>query len=180
MKLIVGLGNPGEEYVGTRHNVGFMVIDSYLGNVKYKEKFSAQYYEIGNNNDKVIFLKPMTFMNNSGEAVRKFVDYYKVNVEDVLIIYDDMDFEVGEFKIKKNGSAAGHNGVKSIIGHLNTEEIKRIRIGISREKEDKVNYVLGKFSKTDQEKLIKVIETVKNIIDDFLVMDFEKLMCKYN
>lgn len=180
MKMIVGLGNPGKEYECTRHNVGFMAIDYYLGEVKFKEKFNAQYYEMGSNDDKIIFLKPITYMNNSGEAVRKFLDYYKISVEDILIIHDDMDFDIGEFKIKKNGGPAGHNGIRSIINHLNTQDFKRIRIGISREKEDKVNYVLGKFSNSDLEKLNNVIKIVKNIIDDFIKIDFEKLMCKYN
>jgi len=180
MKLIVGLGNPGKEYECTRHNVGFMAIDSYLGEVKYKEKFNAQYYELNRNNDKIIFLKPMTYMNNSGESVRKFIDYYKINLDDIIIIYDDMDFDLGQFKIKNSGSSAGHNGIKSIISHINTENFKRIRIGISRSKNDKVNYVLGKFNTEDLEKLNKVLEIVKNIISDFLIIDFDKLMCKYN
>lgn len=180
MKLIVGLGNPGKEYEGTRHNVGFSFIDFYLGNVSFKEKNTAMIYEKDINGEKVIFMKPLTFMNESGLAVRKYVNYYKINIDDILIIYDDMDFEVGTFKIKKNGSAAGHNGIKSIISHLGTEEFKRIRIGISRNKNDKVNYVLGKFSKEDIEKLDVVYKKVGNALDDFFKMDFERVMSKYN
>ena len=122
----------------------------------------------------------MTYMNNSGASVKKFIDYYKINLDDIIIIYDDMDFDLGQFKIKNSGSSAGHNGIKSIISHINTENFKRIRVGISRNKNDKVNYVLGKFNVEDLEKLNKVLEIVKNIINYFLIIDFDKLMCHYN
>lgn len=180
MKLIVGLGNPGKEYEKTRHNVGFGFLDYYLGDVSFKEKDSALFYEKNINGEKVIFLKPLTYMNESGRAVRKYADYYKVNIDDILVIYDDMDFEVGSFKIKKSGSAAGHNGIKSIINNLGTEDFKRVRIGIGRSKSDKVNYVLGKFSKEDLESINKVYQKISKVIDDFVVLDFEKLMSKYN
>lgn len=180
MKLIVGLGNPGKEYENTRHNVGFMALDNYLGEVDFKTKDNYAFYEKNINNEKVLFLKPMTYMNESGQAVRKVVDYYKIELEDILVIYDEMDFEVGELKIKKSGSSAGHNGIKSIIKNLGTEEFKRIRIGISKPKGDVVDFVLGKFSKEDKEKIKKTLDIVNNIIDDYLVVDFEKLMSKYN
>jgi len=180
MKLIVGLGNPGNEYEKTRHNVGFMAIDSYLDVVSYKENFSSLYYEKLINNEKVIFMKPITFMNNSGEAVRKIVDYFKINLNDILVIYDDMDFELGTYKLKSSGSSGGHNGIKSIIKYLGTEEIKRLRIGISKNTFDSVDYVLGKFSKEELDKLNKLYKTVNNIIEDFVKIDFQKLMSKYN
>lgn len=180
MKLIVGLGNPGKEYEMTRHNIGFNFIDFYLQGVSYKEKFESLIYEKNINGERVIFLKPLTYMNESGRAVKKVKDYFKINLEDILLIYDDMDFDVGTFKLRKNGSAAGHNGVKSVIQYLGTEEFKRIRIGISREKENKVDYVLGKFDKTDEEKLKIVFKQVSLIINDFMIMDFDRLMSKYN
>lgn len=180
MKLVVGLGNPGKEYENTRHNVGFKFIDFYLGNELFKEKNSALFLEKIINGEKVIFLKPLTYMNDSGRAVRKYLDYYKISVEDLLVIYDDMDFEVGKFKIKKNGSAAGHNGIKSIINNIRTEEFKRIRIGISRSKEDKVNYVLGNFGKVEQKKLDEEFIKIKEVLDNYFKMDFETLMSKYN
>lgn len=180
MKLIVGLGNPGKEYEQTRHNVGFSFLDFYLDGFQFKEKYNSLICENIINGEKVIFLKPLTYMNESGRAVRKIKDYYDINIEDILIIYDDMDFELGMLKIKKSGSAAGHNGIKSIINHLGTEEFKRVRIGISRSKYDKVNYVLGKFSKEDLKKLEDVFKTVSNLINDFVIMDFDKLMSKYN
>lgn len=180
MKLVVGLGNPGKEYDNTRHNVGFGFLDYYLGNVNFKEKSKALYYEKDINGEKVIFLKPLTYMNESGLAVRIYMDYYKIDINDILVIYDDMDFDVGTYKIKKNGSAAGHNGIKSIISHLNSDNFKRVRIGISRNKYDKVNYVLGKFSKEEVIKIQDVFNSLSSIIDDYVSMDFEKLMSKYN
>ena len=180
MKLIVGLGNPGKEYDKTRHNVGFMAIDNYLCNVIYKEKMSSMYYEKIIDNEKVIFIKPLTFMNESGIAVRKYIDYYKINIDDILVIYDDMDYQVGKYKIKMSGSSAGHNGIKSIISNLGTSDFKRIRIGISKPKDDIIDYVLGKFNLPELEEVNKVLNIVNNIIDDFFKMDFEKLMSKYN
>ena len=127
-----------------------------------------------------MFIKPLTYMNDSGLAVRKVMDYYHVDIEDILIIYDDMDFEVGNFKIKTTGSSAGHNGIKSIISHLNTEDFKRIRIGISKHDGDPINYVLGKFSKDDLNVLNKVFDLIDNIIEEFPKEDFNKIMNKYN
>lgn len=180
MKLIVGLGNPGKEYEKTRHNVGFMALDNYLGNVDFKKKENYLIFEKTINNEKIIFIKPTTFMNNSGQAVRKVMDFYKINVEDVLIIHDDMDFELGSLKIKKSGSSAGHNGIKSIISHLNSENFKRVRVGISKNNEDVINYVLGKFSTNDMNILKSVFDTINKIIEDFAEYDFEKVMSKYN
>ncbi len=180
MKLIVGLGNPGKEYEYTRHNVGFMSIDHYLGNVSYKKKNNALYFEKNINEEKVIFVKPLTFMNESGVAVKYFLDYFKVPIEDLLIIYDDMDFDIGSFKIRKSGSSGGHNGIKSIIKYVDTDNFKRVRIGISRSTYNSIDYVLGKFSKNDLEKLEFVFNVIDNVINDFIKLDFDKLMNKYN
>ena len=180
MKLIVGLGNPGKEYEKTRHNVGFMAIDHYLGNESFKSKNNGSYYEKIINNEKIIFLKPLTYMNNSGLAVRYFSDYFNIDINDILVIYDDMDFDVGKYKIKSSGSSAGHNGIKSIIKHLGTENFKRIRIGISKNNVNTIDYVLGRFSKDDLFTLNNVFNIVDNIIEDFNIYDFDKLMNKYN
>ncbi|MDE6292442.1 MAG: aminoacyl-tRNA hydrolase, partial [Bacilli bacterium] len=112
MKLIVGLGNPGKEYQSTRHNVGFMVLDSYLGEVKWSSKFNGLYYQTNINGEKYIFLKPQSYMNLSGGVIRKYVDYFKINIEDILVIQDDLDLSVGKIRIKINSSAGGHNGIK--------------------------------------------------------------------
>lgn len=184
MKLIVGLGNPGKEYENTRHNVGFDVIDSYLKNKNLeatKNKFDGLYIDTTINDEKIIFLKPQKYMNLSGEVVRKYVDYFKVNIEDILVIHDDLDQELGKIKLKQNSSSGGHNGIKDIEKHLNTKDYKRLKIGISNNKNiDTKDYVLGKISKDDRKILDESIKICLNIIDDFIKLDFDKLMNKYN
>lgn len=184
MKLVVGLGNKGREYENTRHNMGFMLIDRYLQykNItdKFKEKFNAIYIETTINNEKVIFIKPMTYMNNSGIAVRAFIDFYKLNSEDILVISDDLDLDLGKFRLRRNGSSGGHNGLKSIISHLGTDNFKRLRIGISNDKDDVINYVLSKFSKKELNEIDTMFDTLVDVLDDYFVMDFTSLMSKYN
>lgn len=182
MKLIVGLGNVGKEYENTRHNVGFMFVDYYAqkNNLTFKLKDNAYYAETSINNEKVIIIKPTTFMNLSGLAVRHFADFYKINIEDIIVIYDDTAFEVGDFKIKQSGSSGGHNGINDIIKAFSTENIKRVRIGISHNKNDLVDYVLGKFSKEDMNILKSLFENNYRIIDDFVTLPFDHLMNKYN
>jgi len=184
MKLIVGLGNPGKEYENTRHNVGFMILDNYakINNLEFnKNKFDGLYLDTVINGEKTILLKPLKYMNLSGEVVRKYVDYFKIDISDVLIIHDDMDLDVGNFKIRYKGGSAGHNGLKNIELHLSTNEYKRIKVGISKPKNiDIVNYVLGKFSIEEMEKLNEVIDTSSHIINDYNSISFENLMNKYN
>ena len=184
MKLVVGLGNKGREYENTRHNMGFMLVDRYLQykNItdKFKEKFNAMYIETTINNEKVIFIKPMTYMNNSGIAIRAFVDFYKLNSEDVLVISDDLDLDLGKFRLRRNGSSGGHNGLKSIISHLGTNDFKRLRIGISNDKDDVINYVLSKFSKKELNEIDTMFDTLVDVLDDYFLMDFTSLMSKYN
>ena len=178
MKLIVGLGNPGKEYINTRHNIGFMVIDKYLGDVKFKEKFNGLYYEV-NKNDKVIFLKPQTFMNNSGECVSKFVNYFNIKNEDIMIIHDDLDINIGICKFKFNSSSGGHNGIKSIINYLGNKNFFRMKLGIkSDKKNDVIDFVLGKFSKSESDNYD--FNKYINAINDFIEYDNEYVMNKYN
>lgn len=182
MKLVVGLGNPDKKYQYTRHNCGFRAIDFYAekNNLDFKKKFNGLYAEQVVNNEKIILLKPQTFMNLSGNCVQSFANYYNLHVDDILVIYDDVDFETGKFKIKRGGSSAGHNGIKDVINKLKTEQIQRIRVGISKNNIELMNYVLGKFSKEDNEKLNKVVEEISNVIEDFSKYDIDKLMDKYN
>ena len=181
MKLIVGLGNPGKEYENTRHNIGFMVIDNYLKNEKFKTKFNGMYLKKVINNEEVIFLKPLSYMNLSGEVVKKYVDYFKINLSDLLIISDDLDMPCFKIKLKYKGSSGGHNGLKNIIQNINTEEFKRLTIGISNNLNiDTKSYVLSKFNQEELEKLHKKFEITNNIINDFINLDFEKVMSKYN
>ncbi len=182
MKLIVGLGNPGKKYEKTRHNCGYNAINFYADQNKlsFKKKFNAEYAETTIGNEKVVLVKPTTFMNLSGNAVIEFVNFYKIEPKDTLIIYDDKNFETGKFKIKRKGSDGGHNGIKNIISVLHTEEIPRIKIGISNNQGDLVDYVLGTFSKSDQEKLNNLYPTISNIIEDFCKISIDELMNKYN
>ena len=178
MKLVVGLGNPGKEYERTRHNIGFMIIDNYLGNVKYKEKFNGLYYEV-NKEDKVIFIKPLTYMNNSGECVSRFAKYYGIDNKDILVIQDDLDMEIGTYKFKINSTSGGHNGIKSIISHLGNNDFFRLKVGIKTiKKEDTIDFVLGKFSKEEINKID--FSTFSNSIDDFIKYDNNYVMNKYN
>jgi PTH1 family peptidyl-tRNA hydrolase len=182
MKLVVGLGNPGKKYEKTRHNCGFNTINFYAAknNLVFKKKFNAEYCEQVINNEKILLVKPLTYMNLSGNAVIEFVNFYNIDIKDILIIYDDKNFEVGKFKIKRKGSDGGHNGIKNIISVLHTEEIPRIKIGISNNQGDLVDYVLGTFSKSDQEKLNNLYPTISNIIEDFCKISIDELMNKYN
>lgn len=181
MKLIVGLGNPGKTYEKTRHNVGFDFIKKYVktkGEVLKKVKeFNSEIVKIQNN----LFIRPLTYMNNSGEAVLKLVNYYKINLDDILVIYDDLDLPFGTFKIKPRGSSGGHKGMSSVITLLNSEAIKRVRVGISKvDKEEVIDYVLSRFSKEELKTIDKIYETLTEIIDDFLIDEFDIVMNKYN
>ena len=184
MKLIVGLGNPGREYENTRHNIGFMTIDEYANKIGVsitKDKFNGLYADTNINGEKVILLKPQAYINLSGEVIRKYIDFFKINIEDILIIHDDLDLAVGTYKIKPKGSSGGHNGLKNIELHLGTQEYKRIKIGISNNKlMDTKDYVLGKLSKEESEVLSNIRKEVMNILDDYFKMDFDCLMNKYN
>ena len=184
MKLIVGLGNPGKEYENTRHNIGFMTIDKFaskLGVSINKDKFNGLYCDTNIGGEKVILLKPQSYINLSGEVIRKYVDFFKINLEDILIIHDDLDLAVGTYKVKQQGSSGGHNGLKNIELHLGTQEYKRIKIGISNNKlMDTKDYVLGKLSKEETEEIEKVKDIVLNILDDYFKLDFNSLMNKYN
>lgn len=181
MKLIVGLGNPGKEYKNTRHNVGFLVLDNYLDTTDWKEKFSALYHEARINGEKVIFVKPLTFMNLSGDAVVKYVNYYDVNVDDILVIHDDLDLPFSTYKLKKNSSAGGHNGIKSIINRLNTQEFARLKVGVSHDKSvDTKDYVLGNFSKNETDKFKDMQSTFNKIIESFIIDGIDRTMNIYN
>lgn len=186
MKLIVGLGNPGKEYDKTRHNIGFDIIDMLAEDLKvtgFREKFQGLIAESQIDGEKVFLLKPMTYMNLSGNSIKEVVKFYKLDPkEDLIVIYDDMDLALGQMKIKLKGSAGGHNGIKSIISHLG-EEFYRIKCGIGKAKrrEETVGFVLGGFSKDEMKeieplmddavKASKAIVTAKNI---------DRVIQKYN
>lgn len=185
MKLIVGLGNPTKEYDGTRHNIGFMAIDALaseyniaVDTLKHKALIGKGLIE----GQKVILAKPVTYMNLSGEAVRAIADYYKILPEDIVIIFDDTTLDVGRIRIRKKGSAGGHNGIKNIIAHLGTTEFPRIKIGIGAKRpgQDLADYVLARFPKEEKEALRQVLEDVKKAVALMVWDDIEEAMNQYN
>ena len=185
MFLIVGLGNPGAEYANTRHNVGFMAADAVAESFRFgpfKSKFDGLIAEGNINGEKVMLLKPQTFMNLSGESLRPIMDFYKLDPEDFIVIFDDIDLDVGRIRIRKKGSAGGHNGIKSIISHLGSMEFPRIKIGVGAKPKgyDLADYVLGHFTKEDsgvlEERLEDVYDAVKLIVGD----DITEAMNRHN
>ncbi|AVQ27675.1 aminoacyl-tRNA hydrolase [Fusobacterium ulcerans] len=184
MKLIVGLGNPGDKYAKTRHNIGFEVINKLqkdLNIIGEKDKFQGLLSEKNIDGEKVLFLKPQTFMNLSGNSIAAVINFYKIDAKnDMIVIYDDMDLPVGKLRVKEKGSSGGHNGIKSIISHLG-DEFLRIKCGIGKSKDDTIDFVLGQFDKSEQETVDKMIENASNCALD-LVRDVElgRIMQKYN
>lgn len=184
MKLVVGLGNPGKEYTKTRHNVGFRMIDKIASDLNIeidKNKFDGLYGEKIINNEKYLFLKPQRYMNLSGTVIREYLNYFKIDPEDLLVICDDLDMEVGKIRLRPKGSSGGHNGLKDIEKNIGTSEYKRIKIGIANNKNmDTKDYVLGKFSKDENDLIINCENMMGNIFSDYTKLSFEQLMSKYN
>lgn len=185
---MVGLGNPGLKYEFTRHNIGFRIVDSLARDIEVEFKKVKSYYSLISrgmvNNHKVMLVKPQTFMNLSGRAVSKAVSYYKIPIQDLLIVYDDLNLELGQIRIRKKGSAGGHKGIESIMQYLDSEEIPRLRIGIGNPSVNfnfnYVSYVLSNFNNEEKDKIGEVIQlstkAIKTVIEDGL----EKAMRKYN
>lgn len=186
MYLIAGLGNPGRQYDMTRHNIGFEVID-YMAdqyNVKVKKlKFKGLYADTVIAGEKAILLKPQTYMNLSGESVRDFADFYKIPAENIIIINDDINLAAGRLRIRAKGSAGGHNGLKSIIYQLNSDNFPRIRIGVDspvREKMDLADFVLARFTKEEIPVLEESIILTKKAVEEIILGGIESAMNKYN
>ncbi|KRM92967.1 aminoacyl-tRNA hydrolase [Liquorilactobacillus cacaonum] len=185
MKLVIGLGNVGKEYEETRHNVGFMVLDALAKKeeVKFnKIKDEASLADFIVNGEKIMLVKPLTYMNESGRSVRPLMDFYKISEEDIIVVHDDMDLPVGHLRLRQKGSAGGHNGIKSIIAHLGTQEFKRIKIGIDHpQRVSVVDWVLSKFTKEQKNELEKGIEQAIDAIESWIdTDDFMKTMNRYN
>ena len=184
MKLIVGLGNPGKKYDKTRHNMGFMAIDLLADQAKIdvdKEVFHALMGRGTIYNEDVILFKPQTFMNLSGTAVQEVVHYFKIEIDDIIVVYDDMALEPGRIRLRKEGSSGGHKGMQNIIDCLSTEQIKRIRIGIGEPGEwDTVDYVLSKPLKDEVPLIEESIENAVNALKEALKSDFDRAMNKFN
>lgn len=185
MHLIVGLGNPTKQYEGTRHNVGFETIDRIAAEnqIRVEEKKHKALYGSGYiEGEKVILAKPQTFMNLSGESVRGLSDYYKIPAENIIVIYDDISLDVGQLRIRKKGSAGGHNGIKNIIANLGTDVFPRIKIGVGEKpkKYDLADYVLGHFSKEDRELMEEGYDRADHAVGMILNGEIEAAMNQYN
>jgi len=185
LKYIVGLGNPGKNYEKTRHNVGFMVIDelSKRWNLPLnKEKFKGLYGTGTINGEKVILLKPLTYMNLSGESIRPLLDYYDIELEDLIVIYDDLDLPTGKIRLRTKGSAGGHNGIKSTIQYLGTQNFNRLRIGIDRPSNGMTvtDYVLGVFSEGDRPLIENAIQLAADACEKWLSNPYLEVMNEFN
>ncbi|UOQ91356.1 aminoacyl-tRNA hydrolase [Halobacillus shinanisalinarum] len=185
MKCIVGLGNPGKRYEKTRHNVGFMIIDELanqnawnLDQKKFKGLFTIEHM----NGEKVLLLKPQTYMNLSGDSLRLFMDYYDIRDDEVLVIYDDLDLPPGRMRLRQKGGHGGHNGIRSIIDQLGTKEFKRLRIGVGRPSVPMsvVDYVLGTFDKDQQRSIQEVVEQSVKACEAWLEQPFDEVMNSFN
>ena len=183
MFLIVGLGNPGKEYDGTRHNIGFAAVDYIadkynieLNRIKFKGVFGEGFID----GKKVILLKPTTYMNLSGESIREVINFYKISNEEVIVIYDDISLEVGRLRIREKGSHGGHNGIKSIIANLGTDVFPRVKIGVGAPKGNLVSLVLGKFSEDEIEILRETIKASSDAVSIMIKSDAKEAMNKLN
>ena len=183
MFLIVGLGNPGKEYEDTRHNIGFKVVDNIAKeyNIEInRQKFKGTYGEGFIDGEKVMILKPTTYMNLSGESVREVMDFYNLDNKDILVIYDDISLEVGTLRIREKGSAGGHNGIKSIIAHLGNDAFSRIKVGVGQPDVNLIKYVLGKFTKGELTILSEVIGATTKATNEIIKGDVKIAMNKFN
>jgi len=189
MKIIAGLGNPGTQYQKTRHNIGFMAVDKVqeennLEDFKLEKKFKAEISKGEIGQEKVMLVKPQTFMNNSGQALQAIVKFYKLNSKDIIVIHDEIDLPLGKLKISSGKSSAGHNGIKSIMQHLGSEGYTRIRLGVSPNKKlpstKTVKYVLQNFSLLQKRELKKVLGEMSEVIESLIKNGLEAAMNRFN
>ena len=185
MKLIVGLGNPGRAYKDTRHNTGFIFLDRFAKDNKLKfkldVKLKSEICDTTINGEKIILIKPQTYMNLSGEAVKLVCRYYNIDTNDILVVHDDLDLEMGVIRFRSHGSSGGHKGLQNIMDLMETQEIKRLKVGIDKvESKFTVDYVLSKFSKEEMSTLDIFLDKFDNMIKDFCELSFENLMSRYN
>lgn len=184
MKLIVGLGNPGKEYENTRHNSGFRVLDEIAKECHVsieQKKFKALIATTRIDGEQVMLMKPQTYMNNSGEALIEAVKFYHIDINDILVIYDDMDMPIGKIRLREKGSAGGQNGVKSIIAHLHTQDFKRIRVGIGKDaRVPVIDWVLGKIRKEDKEAYDSAVVSARDAAIFSISHSFVDTMSRFN
>ena len=184
MKIIAGLGNPGEKYAYTRHNIGFMVISELSERFKINSsyKFDGLIGDFFFGGEKIIIFQPMKYMNKSGQPIYKVLDYFQIEAEDLLVIHDDLDLELGKMRFKQNGGSGGHNGIKSIINNLGTDNFKRLKIGIDRPPENipVPDFVLTTFREEEKEISERVVKEAASAVELMLKENIMKAMNKYN
>ena len=184
MKVIAGLGNPGEKYAYTRHNIGFMVISELSKRFKINSsyKFDGLIGDFFFGGEKIIIFQPMKYMNKSGQPIYKVLDYFQIEAEDLLVIHDDLDLELGKMRFKQNGGSGGHNGIKSIINNLGTDNFKRLKIGIDRPPENipVPDFVLTTFREEEKEISERVVKEAASAVELMLKENIMKAMNKYN
>ncbi len=183
MYVIIGLGNPGKKYELTRHNIGYRVVDCIANeyNIPFKSGKGDYYFgEFSKKGERVLLVKPVTFMNESGRAVYQILKYFPVSIEDLLIVYDDYYLPLGTLRFRPEGGDGGHNGLKSIIYHLHSNEFDRLRIGIGTDFDESVSFVLSKFSKTDVKVINDLMPDVLNGIENWIDEGIASTMNKYN
>lgn len=183
MKIVVGLGNPGRKYANTRHNMGYMVLEELASRYsieKEESRFDAIIGHIRIGSEKVLLVKPLTYMNLSGKAVRPLVAYYKLELKDLIVIYDDMDLDPGIIRLRAMGGSGGHKGMKSIIEQLGSQEFPRLRIGIGRPEEDTIDWVLGHFGSAEKALAEEAGRQAADAVEYWIEEGIEKAMNKYN
>jgi PTH1 family peptidyl-tRNA hydrolase len=182
-RLIVGLGNPGSKYHNTRHNIGWDSFEelSFANELKWNEKFKGLYAVYNNDGDKIYFLKPQTFMNLSGESVQPMMAFFKIPVENILVIHDELDLPFGTIAFKKGGGLAGHNGLKSITATLGTQEFKRVRVGIGRPVHGDVsNWVLSGYTGEDKDFFRPFLKGTAQALEEYIKLGFDKAATIYS
>ena len=184
MKLVIGLGNPGSKYAHTRHNMGFELVDMLAEDLRapaYKKKFNALYTKVNFRGEVVYIMKPLTYMNRSGEAVKPFVDYYNIDIDDIIVVLDDMALEPGRFRLRKKGSSGGQKGLGNIIDLLHTKNIKRIRIGTGEPKDKNVvDYVLTVPKGDEADKIEEALDEALLALKYAILTNFDKAMTNFN
>lgn len=185
MKCIVGLGNPGRKYKKTRHNIGFMVVDELARRHQWelnKKKFNGDYTVEIVNQEKVILLKPQTFMNLSGESLRPLMDFYELEAKDILVVYDDLDLPIGKIRLRQKGGHGGHNGIRSIIDHLGEKDFNRLRVGIDRPKTGMsvIDHVIGNFDKVELPEVKDSLDKAADASEAWMQKPFQEVMNDFN
>jgi peptidyl-tRNA hydrolase, PTH1 family len=183
LKIVVGLGNPGIRYTGTRHNLGYAVVDSLAKSPnagRFQERFKGQVAELREESFKVLLVKPMTFMNLSGQCVRQFMDFYQAPLTDLLVVCDDINLPLGKLRVRTRGTHGGHNGLRDIQSHLGTNAYPRLRIGVDAPGHDAVEHVLGRFRPTEQAAIDDAVSLAAQAVGMWIHQGIEACMNQYN